>query len=522
MSNVSPPHSPSLAPAPATGPSLSDTELIARLSRFVDRGRTAIGVPGVSIAVSRRGELIWAGAFGYADLARGTPMRPDHAFGVGSMSKIYVSVAFMQLAEQGLVDLDEPIAPHLGFALDNPFGERPITARDLMTFRSGLVTDTGIMINGRPDPLADFLRAELAHEGTNDYNRSMPKWSAPVGARYQYSNIGFALVALAVERANPEDLSFSDYIRRNVLGPLGMRDSDFPEHRAAATGASGVLGRTVTGHVKAGRAHLPTPGLNSALYGATGLLATPTDHLKMLDALRAEGRCADGGRLLEAASVEEILRPQQTFGDIPLDEAPNALGLGIRVGERGTPREAYGFSGCDYFSAFSSCLSFTNHDLAVAFAINEWDLVAWRRRRADPLSALITDYVGALVADPDGAVAARPRSADDPSYTMGLLMGERYTGLLGIQDPTLSDAMAACAAEGLFDDHGQPAGYLDLDAFREGFDRAAAAGGTRQALGALLEPGALALPAAELPLAFAEIGSEGVPPFPFTDFWSHI
>src|SRR5436190_15916498 len=119
------------------------------------------GTPGLSIAVGHRGGMVLARAYGLADRDARVAMTPEAVFPAGSMTKLYTAVAVLQLVEQGVVGLHDPVSAH-GIACVNPLGEREVTVYDLLTFRSGLATDTTACSLDVPPPLAEHVERSLA------------------------------------------------------------------------------------------------------------------------------------------------------------------------------------------------------------------------------------------------------------------------------------------------------------------------------------------------------------------------
>src|SRR5205085_5998865 len=105
--------------------------------------------------------IVWARGFGRADPGRGIPATAETVYRVGSVSKLFTDVAAMQLVEAGRLDLDAPIGRALPeFAPHNPF-ETPITLRQLMCHRSGLVREppVGHYFDPAPPPLLEVVRS---------------------------------------------------------------------------------------------------------------------------------------------------------------------------------------------------------------------------------------------------------------------------------------------------------------------------------------------------------------------------
>src|SRR6185295_19881058 len=100
---------------------------------------------------------LWERGYGWADLAKQTPMTPATVTRAGSMSKTYTGTAVMQLVEQGVLGLDQPVNQYLrDFKVTNPLGPRDITVRDLLTHTGGLSE-----VDAR---YADLGPAQTAHD----------------------------------------------------------------------------------------------------------------------------------------------------------------------------------------------------------------------------------------------------------------------------------------------------------------------------------------------------------------------
>ena len=175
--------------------------LIDALRDHVHHVIRASGTPGLNLALALDGALIWEAGFGYADLAQARPVTPDTVYRSGSLGKTYTGTAIMVLVDRGVIALEDPINRHLPFAVRNPLGARDITVQDLMTHRSGLGTDAALSLLSVPRPLAQEIEAEYAKAQSPIAGGTMPRWAAPVGEAWCYSNLGIATLGLIVEHA---------------------------------------------------------------------------------------------------------------------------------------------------------------------------------------------------------------------------------------------------------------------------------------------------------------------------------
>jgi CubicO group peptidase (beta-lactamase class C family) len=166
-------------------------------------------VPGASLLVLQRGEPILSRSYGLAVLEDHIPVTPQTDFRLASMTKQFTAAAVLLLAEQRQLSLDDPIGRWLP---ELPPATAPIPIRVLLVHRSGIVDYEEVMPATTTVPLrdADVLRL-LATQ-----NRTV----FPPGSAYQYSDSGYALLAMIVSRASGVD--FASYLRRHIFAPLGM------------------------------------------------------------------------------------------------------------------------------------------------------------------------------------------------------------------------------------------------------------------------------------------------------------
>jgi D-alanyl-D-alanine carboxypeptidase len=263
------------------------------------------------LATGHGGRLGMTATWGEADRTRGTKTGPETRFRIGSMYKMFTAVAVLQLVEEGLVDLDAPLARYLP---DYPNAElaRQVRIRHLLTHTGG----TG-------DIFTDAYQAQRSaireHE---DYVRLFGDRAARFapGSREEYSNYGFVLLGAMIERVSGN--SFHDVLGERVFAPAGMRDTGAePEDQVGALVSIGYT-RTETGLVD-NRNLLPWRGT-----AAGGGYTTAGDLLRFADALLT-------GRLLSSTSLSEATRGQTPSG---------LYGFGFQVGGTGETRH-FGHSG---------------------------------------------------------------------------------------------------------------------------------------------------------------------------------
>ena len=215
---------------------------LARIAPWMDRLVADGRLAGLSVSMQRRGKTVFARACGQADLARGTPFTLETVTRIYSMSKPLTSVAVMQLYEQGHFQLDDPVSRFLPefkemrvavggnrAKIETEPAKRPITVRDLLTHTAGLTY--GFMEATLVDAVyrekgIDFLAREGTLAEMSARTASAPLLAQP-GAAWNYSVATDVLGHfVAVVSGRP----FADYLRDEVIAPLGMVDTDFHVH----------------------------------------------------------------------------------------------------------------------------------------------------------------------------------------------------------------------------------------------------------------------------------------------------
>ncbi|MET7392104.1 serine hydrolase domain-containing protein [Dactylosporangium sp. NPDC005572] len=411
--------------------------------------------PGVSIAIGVGDEVVWARGYGLADLATGAPMTPETVNPIGSDAKTYTAVAAMQLVERGRLDLDGPIGPHLGdLRVVNPHGARPITLRDLLTHRSGLGTTFGFADRVPPAPLGEHLRQVFRRGRSDLYGGDLvPLWSTPVGAQYQYSNTGIALVGYLVERANPAGVTFDEWVRRSVFTPLDLRSTWFPAGVVPPAAAT----RRSTGYATVGGFQFVLPPVYLGDYPAGTALTTASDHCRFVLAVLGGGALASG-RILSPETARLMLTPQAGTGPDPAA----TVGLVWNVFDGGLDAGYVGHGG-EYFWGWSNFTrGWPGSRAAVVVSSNQWHLAepGTSHRPSHFAGRLVGGIVTAWVngADP---MPAKSRAATQ-SWLAGMLVADRLTTRLGSRHP-LSAAEIDALVAGAVVRPGQP---WDPEAFR--------------------------------------------------------
>jgi len=272
-------------------------EAVAAYEKWLDGMRAFQRIPGVASALVVDQEVIWQGGTGYADLARKTPATPSTLYSICSISKLFTSLATLQLRDAGKLRLDDPVGTHLPwFNPKTPYAsEGAITVEGLLTHATGLqreLADTLWLEPNMAFPTIEEVKAGVS-------NREV---SYRPEQYFQYSNLGFTLAGAVVAAASGQ--AYADYVQANLLGPLGLTNtfSEMPvEERGKrlATGYSGI-DREGTRH--------PMPFFQTkAMAPAAGYASTALDLAKFASwqfRLLAKG----GREVLSANTLREMHR----------------------------------------------------------------------------------------------------------------------------------------------------------------------------------------------------------------------
>ena len=193
--------------------------LAAELAQLVAQEQRKSRLPSVAAAVSRDGEIVWESAIGVADVAAQREATTDTQYRLGSITKTFTAAAILQLRDAGKLGLEDTLDKHVDGAAHAP------TLRRLLSHTSGLQRET------HDDA---WLKQKFASVPELLETLDEAEQILPPGARFHYSNLAFALLGIVVERVSGE--SYTDYVSRRLLEPLGLKRTTFEPDGNAAKG----------------------------------------------------------------------------------------------------------------------------------------------------------------------------------------------------------------------------------------------------------------------------------------------
>jgi D-alanyl-D-alanine carboxypeptidase len=229
------------------------------------------------VLLAKNGQSVFQHAYGMADRERRIANNPETAFNLGSINKAFTQIAILQLRAAGKLDLDSTLATYWPEYPNKEVGRR-ITIRQLMRHTSGIGGNIF-------DPPAGGKRNDI--RALRDYlplfvNRPL---QFPPGTRSAYSNAGYVVLGLLVERLSGKD--YYTYVREHILQPAGMtRTGSFP--------VDSLPPNTAIGYTRGMNAPLSTPlrpnsrDLPGRGSSAGGGYSTAQDLLRFLQALREQ------------------------------------------------------------------------------------------------------------------------------------------------------------------------------------------------------------------------------------------
>ncbi len=282
-------------------------------------------MPGFVVAIAIEGKIEFLKAYGYADVEECEVLTTDHVFRIASHSKTFAATAIMQLAEEKLLHIDEPVAAYVPWVRDHKDHRmEKVTIRQLLSHSAGMIRDgkdaNFWQLTNNFHDLADFKKAIMDCDLVFDTNKQM-----------KYSNFGYALLGCVVEEVY--GMPFGSYVQAKILQPLGLSNTTPDVHEE-------MLSRLVVGYTRRGREKRRQPIEKNIdtrqMASATGFCSTAADLCKYFDA-----HFVGSKKLLSDESKKEMQRSQWKVKNSQIGEE---YGLGFQI-ETVVERKVYGHGG---------------------------------------------------------------------------------------------------------------------------------------------------------------------------------
>jgi CubicO group peptidase (beta-lactamase class C family) len=376
----------------------------AEVRRIIREGLVNEKATAAAVAVVRDGAIIWEEAFGWADSSNGLRATPNSAFQLASLNKTIEATLAAVLEQQHRVDLDKPVNDYLRTtSVSSPaWDARGATLRRLLMHTAGVSTfdlgcDTGLPASACHFPTAD--------ETIRDYGII----ARPPGSEFDYSNIGYFIATVALERAAGRPAR--DLMRDEVFRPLGMMHSSFGLDSAESRLA--VVPSTFAWGLVRDPIGPPTEYRTARGYSSAHDLA-------LFAAFHLKAHRRDQRAVLTDAAIDSMLN-----ATVPTDRADSRYGLGWWIEEdRFGYRSALAQGGNDRASTWLRMIP--SERVAVVVLVNRG--VGFPSSAVDvALAALLPKYADGLAAKARAAAAAPTTPPAAPRMVDSAVTG-RWTG----------------------------------------------------------------------------------------------
>lgn len=279
-------------------------KVLAGAERAFEKAAKALTspAPGCAVGVSQNGETVFEKAFGLAEIEHEIPNTPRTIFESGSVAKQFTAAALVLLSLEGKLSLDDPVRKYIP---ELPDYGAPVTIRHLLNHTAGLRDWGSVMAltgAGRGNRIItqDLAFDVIIHQQALDFTP---------GAEYSYSNSGYQLAAIIVERVSKQ--KFSTFTEEKLFKPVGMKNSSWrDDYQRLVPGRAQAYSRQGPN----GPWRLNMPLMN--VYGNGGMLTTVGDWLKwnamldsrlmgapLVEALETQGVLNDGRKIIYALGL---------------------------------------------------------------------------------------------------------------------------------------------------------------------------------------------------------------------------
>lgn len=225
------------------------------------------GTPGASVLVFKDNKIVFKKGYGISNATTGELITPKTNFRLASITKQFTAMSILLLVEKGKIKLEDPLTKY--FTSFPAYG-KGIKIKHLLTHTSGLKDYEDLIPTGQVVQLHDTNCLQLMYTTNSLYFTA--------GSQYKYSNTGYAILALIVEKVSGQD--FAVFVKENIFKPLKMGSSV-----AYVSGKSEVLNRAYGYSLEKGNWIMTDQNTTSAVLGDGGIYTNTLEMTKWISAL---------------------------------------------------------------------------------------------------------------------------------------------------------------------------------------------------------------------------------------------
>ena len=292
-----------------------DTKINPFYSDVVGKLRDAIeyeikdkNLNAISIAIIKKDDFFWSEGFGFIDEEKKIKADENTIYRVGSVSKLFTDIAIMKKRESGDIDIDSPLQIYLPkFNPENKFNNEPITLRQLMSHRAGILREPAYGNYFADNETSLKKTVESVNQSSLIY---------PPGTKTKYSNAGIAVVGYTLEKVFQKP--YVEFMQQNILNPLGMNASSFEFKNSMSLNLAKATMWSYDGR------SFKAPRFELGMIPAGSLYSSVTDLTKFLNMILSDGSL-NGERFVNPNTLKEMFTPQFS------DSEESGYGIGFRV-----------------------------------------------------------------------------------------------------------------------------------------------------------------------------------------------